>query len=301
MTAEMKMTPEELADLTEEERAGYLESLAEEGEEEGEGSAGDDASGSAEKPENDAGADAAKATEDAAADETTAGSDDAADDERRPVTVPLLKTQEAPPDLDTKLADIKSRRADLAQKFDDGELSAKEYNTQMEALADEADALKEARFKADLAREMSEQQDQQRWADTVSEFVADHPEIGRNELTWTSFDMVVRKVTGDAANASLSYAKQLSKAHAIWSEQLGIAPVKSEAGTKAQAQQRPVEREERRVPKTLAHVPASDLTETDNGKFAALDRLAEKDPDAFEARLARMSDAERDEYERGVG
>ena len=50
------------------------------------------------------------------------------------------------------------------------------------------------------------------------------------------------------------------------------------------------------VPPNLGKVPASTANDTDDGKFAHLDRLAESDPLAFEAALAKMSDAQRDEY-----
>ena len=47
------------------------------------------------------------------------------------------------------------------------------------------------------------------------------------------------------------------------------------------------------TPTAVVVDPAND---TDDGKFAHLDRLAESDPLAFEAALAKMSDAQRDEY-----
>ena len=52
------------------------------------------------------------------------------------------------------------------------------------------------------------------------------------------------------------------------------------------------------VPPTLGKVPASAATDTDDGKFAHLDRLADSDPLAYETAVAKMSAAQRDEYMR---
>lgn len=284
-----KLTDAELEFLTEEERAALMGDEAEDTvENDAEDGADDDGDA-----ESDAGTPETDATGERPDPGAKADDDVEADEPKVAPLVPLIKG-EAVADATAKLDEIKTRRADLAQKFDDGELSAREYSTHLEALDEERDALREAIFKDKLAKEMAEQQSQQVWEASVKDFIGDHPEIARNELTWSSFDTVVRKVTADPANSRLSYAKQLQKAHDLWTDQLGIKsvrPVTGQADTK-------LAKTERKVPITLAKVPAATVNDTDDGKYAALDRLAESDPDAYEARLSRMSQTEIDEYER---
>ena len=83
--------------------------------------------------------------------------------------------------------------------------------------------------------------------------------------------------------------RDLEKAYKQWTEDLGI----TDAGIqKSQSKQK----KQNIVPPNLGKVPAATANDTDDGKFAHLDRLAESDPLAFEAALAKMSDAQRDEY-----
>lgn len=291
MTTENKtgLSDDELASLTEEERAGLLEDADEDvpyGDDDDDGDEGGSDTGKA-------------AAEDAKADKekTAAEGDDAGDGESEDADppqreqVPLIRA-DVPEDAQATLDSIKERKAALIDQFDQGDLTAKDFQAQVDALAEEAETIKLAVFKANLSREMTENAKLDNWYKDASDFIKDHPEIRSNELTYSSFDMVVRKVTGDDANAGLSNQKQLALAHKLWSEQLGIKT------TPAKADPKPDPKPERKVPPTLGRVPAADISETDDGKFAVLDRLMDTNPLAYEARLAKMSAAELDEYER---
>ena len=50
------------------------------------------------------------------------------------------------------------------------------------------------------------------------------------------------------------------------------------------------------IPPTLAKVPAAAPEDTDDGKFAALDRMADSDPQKYQETIARMSADEYDAY-----
>ena len=62
----------------------------------------------------------------------------------------------------------------------------------------------------------------------------------------------------------------------------------------AKAEAKP-KREIPQVP-SLANVPAADVDQPGDDKFAMLDRLADKDPVAYERALDKLSEAEREEY-----
>lgn len=301
-----KLTANEEDFLTEEERAAIADLEAEEAEQED----GDDAEIEAadaadkeaegEKPEAGTEGDTAESDEKPAA----AEGDEAAEDDAQAVhlkrePVPLIKPEDVS-DAEAKLAAIKERKAEMAQKFDDGEMSAREFSTKMDELNDEVSTVREAILKDRLSREITQQQAEDTWIDDVHAFLTDHPEVSGSKLRYTAFDMVVRDVTAREMPKGTSNLRMLQMAHKEWAEGLGIkAPVPQKKDP--QPEPAKVEKPKPKLPPSLAHIPAAEIADTDTGKYAALDRLATTDPDAFERRLARMSEAERDEYERMVG
>lgn len=302
-----KLTDTEVDFLTEEERAAIADLEAEEAELEG----GDDAEIEAadvadkedegEKTDADTEGAAAETEEKPAATEDDAPAEDAQAVQLKREPVPLIKPEDIT-DAETKLAGIKDRKAELAQQFDDGNLSAREFSTKMDELNDEASIVREAILKNKLSREITQQQAEDAWVDDVHAFLADHPEVSGSKLRYAAFDMAVREVTAREMARGTSNLRMLQMAHKEWAEGLGIKAAEPQERAAAKEQEpAKAQKPKPKLPPSLAHVPAAEITDTDTGKYAALDRLATTDPDAFERRLARMSDAERDEYERMVG
>lgn len=303
------MTPEELALLTPEEREGFEEDnddepeLDDEGnpiasEEEEEGDEGDEAEAAAaaaleaakdKTPSRDDGsaADAAQALLDAAAEA------DAAVEAPRAQPVPLIRA-EVPADIEAQKAAIETQRDEIAQKFEDGDMTAREFQAENRKLDKQDNDLDWLVRKAELSAETTQAQTEATWYKSTEEFLKDHPEIMKNELVYNAFDAVVRKITADKANHGLSDRKQLEKAHAEWSEALGIKT--ASAPKDKTAANAPAAKGKRDLPPNLGTVPAATASETDDGKYAALDRLIETDPLAYEAALAKMSPAESDAY-----
>lgn len=280
--------------LTEEELAGMEDSeLVDEGEEVGEeeGDAGKpDAANSSEQEAKKADdAEAATSAEQAPAD--AAADADAAKpqaQERKPR--PVFEAPDVPADVDDQIAAAKLAKIKLAEKFDEGEITAVEYAKQTEELNDFQRELENKRFKAQLAAESQQSRELDSWEETCSDFLSAHPEISKSKLRYDSFDYAVRLVTGDQANAALTGAQQLEKAYQTWVTELGIQveqPAKSAAQT---AQGKP------RVVPNIGSLPAAQANDTDDGKFAYLDRLADSDPLKYEATLAKLSDADREAY-----
>ena len=290
-----------LAFLTDEERALLSAdgSVAEDDEEESV-SAGED--------EEDAGD-----TQDATADDVTDGDhavddgapageepkesaeeEQVADGVAQPRSAPLLQ----PVDItsaQTRIKEIPSERDVIEDRFDAGEIDAKQRRAELARLDDE---MLEARLKverASLAAEMAQQQEVSRWQQSVREFAQDHPVVQKNELTWSAFDQAVRAVTGDRANAGLSDRGILEKAFSSFADAFGIAGKPGKEG--AAASPKSIKTVPKRdIPPTLAKVPAAAVTDAGDNRWANLDRLADRDPIAYEAALARMSDADRDAY-----
>ena len=97
-------------------------------------------------------------------------------------------------------------------------------------------------------------------------------------------------MTGDQANAALTGAQQLEKAYQTWVTELGI-----QVEQPAQSGAKPDPRKPKVVP-NIGSLPAAQANDTDDGKFAYLDRLADSDPLKYEATLAKLSDADREAY-----
>ena len=280
--------------LTEEELAGMEDSeLVDEGEEEGEeeGDAGKpDAANSSEQEAKKADdAEAATSAEQAPAD--AAADADAAKpqaQERKPR--PVFEAPDVPADVDDQIAAAKLAKIKLAEKFDEGEITAVEYAKQTEELNDFQRELENKRFKAQLAAESQQSRELDSWEETCSDFLSAHPEISKSKLRYDSFDYAVRLVTGDQANSELTGAQQLEKAYQTWVTELGI-----QVDQTAQSGAKPDPRKPKVVP-NIGSLPAAQANDTDDGKFAYLDRLADSDPLKYEATLAKLSDADREAY-----
>lgn len=281
----MGLTAEELAMLTDEEREGY-----EEEDEDDDPELGDEPKVDPEPtPDPEPAADPAV--------------DPVADPEPKveiepepkiaPPPVPLFRA-DAPADIEAKRQGIDAKEDDLVAKFDEGEITFAEYNKQVRTLNQERNTLDMAVLKSDLAREAQQSQIDNTWQSTASSFVDAHPMISKNEALWSSFDVVLRRVTSEVmANGQQPGQRELDKAYKQWTEDLGI----SEA-PKADPAPAPKAKKVIDVPPTLGKVPAATATDTDDGKWASLDRLADSDPIAYENAMMKLSDAERDEYTR---
>ena len=148
-------------------------------------------------------------------------------------------------------------------------------------------------MKAELANEAAQSQSNQTWQDTAQSFVSEHPLVSKNETMWNSFDAVLRRITADViSKGGQPGRRELDKAYKQWTEDLGI----QDAGTAKKDYPQSKKKKETVVPPNLGKVPAATGNDTDDGKFAHLDRLAESDPIAYEQALMKMTDAQRDEY-----
>ena len=306
--ANPNITDEMREHLTDEELEGMEDTdLVDEGEneEEGEGNEaeqgrddGKDPDQSKQKTDEELQAEKAEADEaanKAKADESNAESEKAAAQqpvERKPR--PVFESPDVPDDVDDQISAAKLAKIKLAEKFDEGELTAVEYAKQVEELNDFQRDLENKRFKAQLAAESQQTRELESWEDTCQAFLSKHPEISQSRLRYDSFDYAVRLVTGDPDNANLTGTQMLEKAHQNWVSELGIQ-VKAPAQQQKQEPENKPAKQQPVVP-NIGSLPAAQASDTDDGKFAYLDRLAESDPLKFEAQLAKLSDADREAY-----
>lgn len=204
--------------------------------------------------------------------------DDAGEELRRDPT-PLLDTR-VPEDLPERLAALDEEKAELVSRFDDGELTAREYSDRLQAIADKRSDVEWMRRKADFAKEAHETAITKNWENAVSKFMTTTGKdiTAKGEAALLAFDSYVKRVTSDPSNSRLSDRAQLAKAHKAFRADFGKLPAaRSHSAYDAE--------------------PGSAADHArDSADFARLDRLADSDPIAYEKAIERMSPEEADKY-----
>ena len=286
-----KLTEEELALLTEEERDGYLDDEDDDEGEEGNGDEGDD------DPQDDP----TLAVDDPAAAAQAAANDQAGDDQgdgaetKEEFTTqpkPLFNT-EIPADIQAQRTEIDEKEDALDKQFDEGDITFSEHKKALREINQQRNALDRAELKAELAAEAYQTQIDNSWQATQTAFLASHPELNTaNEVQMTALDHLVRQETKATLDKGGSIGvPELERAYTKYKQAFNI-----EAAAPKQAKA-PSAKNEGVVPPNLGKLPAATANDTDDGKFAHLDRL---EGVAFEDALAKLSDAQRDEYLRSA-
>lgn len=200
---------------------------------------------------------------------------------------PLLVAQ-VPADVDAKLAEISEQKNALLDQFDSGDITAKEYQQQLDALAKSERQIERQQDRAELAASMEEQRLKNEWDRTCNEFLAGNAVYKDNPRLYKALDAEVRELANKPDTANWSGPKILAEAHKNLKEAFGF-----QDGTKPPPKEIKPARE---LPPNLAKVPAADVESTSGNRYAVLDRLANSDPIAYEETLNKMSASERDAY-----
>jgi hypothetical protein len=257
---------------------------------------------------------AAKADADApdtdAADADVGKGEDAATDTSEVDDLPPARAlAKAPEDAEAKLADIDKREDDLADKFDNGDLTTREYNAELRKLSEE-------RFDIKMAVQRASDADENRkstWLEvTVPEFFRDNKEFTAqsSKALYAALDAEVRDLQQKASEAGkdpfapailTKAAVKVRKAFSAFGSGDDDEPAPRDkpksTDPKALAAKAVKDAGKRPAsPQTLAGLPAADPEDVGTGDFAQLDRLMETNPEAFEDAMARMPAAERERY-----
>lgn len=300
MSIRDQYTDEEWKMLTKEEQAGLL-SDDEEGDGEGDGEPEIDEAAAQAKAKEDADAQAAtdkKAADDAAAEPekkaTPAGEPEKEEEqEEKPVITPRPRgvlNDTLPEDYKERVTANETAMDELAQKYEDGDISFAEYNKGMRKLNETAMDLRELKMRAEISDTSTSNALQERWDAAMGTFLEAHPEAISTPVRQNAFDQILREITAPVMQAGgMPGRAEIDKAYKRLAEEFGFAATTTTT--------EPVKgKKENKVPPTLGAVPAAAQNDVDDGKWAHLDRLAESDPAAYEAAMLKMSDAEREEY-----
>lgn len=210
--------------------------------------------------------------------------------EAKPQPAPILIAP-APENAEAKLAEIATQKDELLNQFDEGDITAKEYQKQLDTLAKSERAIERQQDRAELAATMDQQRLQNDWTSTCNAFVESHEVYKDNPRLYKALDAEVRELASKPDTASWTGDKFLAEAHKNLKAAFGFVESGKTIAADAKAVRAP-----REFPPNLAKVPAADVQDTNGGRFAVLDRMASSDPVGYEETLNKMSEADRTAY-----
>lgn len=235
-------------------------------------------------------ADKLKADEDAAA----AAKLEAEKTEQQPQRAAPILVAEVPEGAETRLTEIATEKGALADKFDDGDMTSKEYQAELEKLNKEERGLERQIDKAQMARDLENQRITNERMTEINTFLKEVgiPNDNKN-LRFKVLDAAVIEVASDEANVNLSAREVMQKAYdlciaegALQAKKVDPAPKDPAPAAKTKT---PI-----KAPPTLASLPASEINSTEDNRFAYLNRIT--DPDKREAAFNKLTPADQEAY-----
>lgn len=209
---------------------------------------------------------------------------------------PLLVAN-APENADATLLLIQEQKDELADKFENGEYSVRDYQTELDKLNKQERQVELDLHKAQIANEMSQQQLRNAFLADASAFMAGTI-YEKSVVAFNALDAAVIEAAKDPASANLSNQQIMEKAHAQVMKDPLLAMAFSGAAPKPDTKQpaKPAASKPQ-PPLTLAHVPAAEINSSE-GRFAVIDKIS--DPEQLQAAIAKLPPQERDAYLRGA-
>lgn len=193
--------------------------------------------------------------------------------------------QVLPDDYDARVSANTAAIEALEKKYEDGDISFAEMRKGERQLQNDAQELRDIKFRADLAAESAEQAMRTNWAANISAFLPLHPEVSGSQVKQDAFDHFLRQTTAPVMEkGGQPGMKEINAAYVSWCAEFGFTPkAGSELAKPAPQKQTHV------VPPSLGGVPAAAANSVEDGRFAAIDRL---EGPAYEEALAKLSAAE---------
>jgi hypothetical protein len=209
--------------------------------------------------------------------------------EAEPEKVKIIPKWEVPAEDKARAVEIDTQLDAIAEKFDEGELTAKEMREQQKPLLAEQRALDRKMTRAEL----SEASAVDVWREhTVPSFIAAHDEYKPGSMRFKLLDQTVREL--QAANGDNPTNPQiLADAHAAIVAELGEVGKAPKPAARAK-NGKDANGEERELPPSISKVPAADHTEAArSNEFIQLERLTGV---AYENAMRKLTPDQRERY-----
>lgn len=304
----MGIKDEELEGLSDEERAALedddgdseiLGKIAGDDEDNDDEDSADDVqdigAGSGDAPAAAASSESGNAADDDSSDDGKGGSaNDAGSSDRTAEFSPEFRAA-VPEGLDDRLTALDVEKAGLVTKFQDGEIDMAGFMSESSRLDNERMQLVVARENAKFAENQNKSQREQRWDWEQERFFG----VEKNATTYkdpvmvAALDSQVKILANDAANNRRPASWFLEEADRLVRARFNVAGEQKPNTPKTPNTPGNRQPDLSVVPKTLSNLPAADLSETDGGEFAYLEKL---DGIALEAALRKLSPEQEQRY-----
>lgn len=221
------------------------------------------------------------------------------DDDKDTKEKPLFVAN-APEDAESTLQSIQEQKSALAEMFEDGEYTVKEYQAELDRLNKQEREVEFELHTAKIASEMAQQQARNAFLNEASNFISGTM-YEKSTLAFNALDAAVIELAQDPSATGLSHKQILEKAHAKVMQDPLLAMAFNQSApntTKQPTPIRPASYQKPKAPMTLANVPSAEMTGAAEGRFAALDSI--DDPNQLDAAIARLSPQEKEAYLRGA-
>lgn len=225
-------------------------------------------------------------SEDGSTDEPADETGDETDPEFTPKVEPVA-------DYDTKIAELVSKEDELAEQFDMGEITQREYRQQIREIDSQRRALEDQQRDFQKSQEIAEQ----KWNWEVDNFMETMKEQGvdyrANKLLNAALDTAVKELANDPKNNDKSGKWFLNEAHKQVAELMGksMGDQKPKDPLKKSLNERKPNLD--RVPQTLGQVPQAQNDVAGQDEFSKLDQLSGMD---LERALAALPESKARAY-----
>lgn len=224
-------------------------------------------------------------------DDTPPDADGSSDKEPDAIDAPI----EPVPDNSAKMAEIDGKLAELDERFDEGDLTSKEYRDQQNALMAEKKALEHDEIKAKVKQELDAENSKREWMKAQERFfkAEENARFRDDEVLLGALDQQVRKLAVTPEAANLTGDEILARARAVIAKSFGLAAPspakKDDKPAKPDRPQRP------KVPVDMGGLPAAGSERPQDGKFSHLNGLS---GEALEDAVSRLSPADQEAWAR---
>lgn len=212
---------------------------------------------------------------------------------------PFLVIQ-APADAKEKLAKIAEDKAALATEFDAGDITGSVFQQRLDALNKDERGIELAVNNAELTAKMEYNRAKQAWDNSCDAFFKEAAaSVYADPKAFEAFNENVKAMASMPRNRGLTERQLLERTDTMTRAELGLPPVVAAAkpdAAAAAAAAKELPKPQPQLPPNIGSLPAADVTDTNGGQYAHLDRLASTDPIAYEEAVAKLSDSARDAY-----
>lgn len=215
---------------------------------------------------------------------------------------PIYKA-DTPADVDAKLKEIQQARRQARRDYEEGTLDEDQYDAKLDALDQQRDTINRAITRAEVSAEMTQQQLQKSYTQTVDTFMADMKRAGIDYRDAKNAEAakylnarLIALAQADHEQTPQAWRELMDEAHALTARKFSIqAKTEPKADPKQASKQAPANRRPdlSGIPPTVGRGPGAANAAVTGDEFAHMEGLSGI---ALEREFSKMSPEQQDRY-----